>query len=56
MSTAHRYLASGNNTIDSENVIDFYDNAQFNGLSRIETGQFYLSLYYTDRDDFLYYR
>lgn len=52
----HRYLASGNNTIDSENVIDFYESAQFDGLSRIEMGPLYLTLYYTDRNDFLYYR
>ncbi|XP_067217266.1 dynein regulatory complex subunit 7 [Linepithema humile] len=52
----HRYLASGNNTIDSESVIDFYVSAQFDGLSRIEIGPLYLTLYYTDRDDFLYYR
>ncbi|XP_011641883.1 dynein regulatory complex subunit 7-like [Pogonomyrmex barbatus] len=53
---AHRYFASGSNSIDSERAIDFYDSAQFDGLSRIELGPLHLTQYYKNREDFLYYR
>lgn len=53
---AHRYLASNNDSIEGERTIDFYDSAQFNGLSRIEMGRLYLTEHYVDREDLLYYR
>lgn len=52
----NRYLASDIASIDNEGAIDFYDSAQFDGLSRIEMGPLYLTQYYTNREDFLYYR
>ncbi|KAH0945001.1 hypothetical protein HN011_003354 [Eciton burchellii] len=52
----HRYIASKNETIDSERVIDFYDRAQVDGLSRIDTGPLHLTQHYVDREDLLYYR
>ncbi|CAL1679691.1 unnamed protein product [Lasius platythorax] len=53
---ANHYLASDTASIDNERAIDFYDSAQFDGLSRIETGPLHLTQYYTNREDFLYYR
>ncbi|KAM0725854.1 Dynein regulatory complex subunit 7 [Formica fusca] len=53
---ANRYLASDIASIDNERAIDFYDSVQFDGLSRIEMGPLYLTQYYTNREDFLYYR
>ncbi|XP_070159520.1 dynein regulatory complex subunit 7 [Polyergus mexicanus] len=53
---ANRYLASDIASIDNERAMDFYDNVQFDGLSRIEMGPLYLTQYYTNREDFLYYR
>ncbi|XP_011352287.1 dynein regulatory complex subunit 7 [Ooceraea biroi] len=53
---AHRYLASKNDSIDSERVVDFYDSAQFDGLSRIEMAPLHFTQHYVDREDFLYYR
>ncbi|XP_018394490.1 PREDICTED: dynein regulatory complex subunit 7 isoform X2 [Cyphomyrmex costatus] len=52
----HRYLASDNDSINSERTIEFYDNVQFDGLSRIEIGPLYLTQHYVDREDFVYYR
>ncbi|XP_072742511.1 dynein regulatory complex subunit 7 [Anoplolepis gracilipes] len=52
----NRYLASDTASVDNERVIDFYDSAQFDGLSRIEMGPLHLTQYYTNREDFLYYR
>ncbi|XP_025156088.1 dynein regulatory complex subunit 7, partial [Harpegnathos saltator] len=53
---AHRYLAHSIDAIDSERMIDFYDNARFDGLLRIEIDPFHLTQHYVDREDFLYYR
>ncbi|XP_028050974.2 dynein regulatory complex subunit 7 [Monomorium pharaonis] len=53
---AHCYLTSDSDSINNERTIDFYDSAQFDGLSRIEAGPLYLTQYYVDREDFLYYR
>ncbi|XP_025988502.2 dynein regulatory complex subunit 7 [Solenopsis invicta] len=53
---AHRYLAFDCDSVSDERTIDFYDSAQFDGLSRIETGPLYLTQHYVDREDFLYYR
>lgn len=53
---AHCYLASDSDSINGERTIDFYDIAQFDGLSRIEIGPLYLTQHYVDREDFLYYR
>lgn len=53
---AHYYVASRSDAIDSERAIDFYDIAQFDGLSRVEMDSLHLTQHYIDRDDFLYYR
>ncbi|XP_024880776.1 dynein regulatory complex subunit 7, partial [Temnothorax curvispinosus] len=53
---AHRYSASNGDLINGERTIDFYDSAQFDGLSRIEIGPLYLTQHYVDREDLLYYR
>ncbi|EFN62109.1 Coiled-coil domain-containing protein 135 [Camponotus floridanus] len=53
---ADRYLASDTGSIDNERAIDFYDDAHFEGLSRMEMGPLYLTQYYRNREDFLYYR
>ncbi|KAL0118701.1 hypothetical protein PUN28_009396 [Cardiocondyla obscurior] len=53
---AHRYLTSAPDSLDEERTINFYNNAQFDGLSRIETGPLYLTQHYMDREDLLYYR
>ncbi|KAL6423248.1 hypothetical protein ACFW04_010127 [Cataglyphis niger] len=52
----NRYLASDIPSIDNERTIDFYDSVRFDGLLRIEMDQLYLTQYYTNREDFLYYR
>lgn len=54
--SAHRYLASDKDSIDGERRIDFYDSAQFDGLSCTEMGPLYLTQHYVDREDLLYYR
>ncbi|TGZ56490.1 dynein regulatory complex subunit 7 [Temnothorax longispinosus] len=53
---AHHYPASNGDSINGERTIDFYDSAQFDGLSRIEIGPLYLTQHYVDREDLLYYR
>lgn len=54
--SAHRYLESNGDSIEGERTIDFYDSAQFDGLSRIEMGRLHLTEHYVDREDLLYYR
>ncbi|XP_024935965.1 dynein regulatory complex subunit 7 isoform X1 [Cephus cinctus] len=50
----HRYFANGNNAVDQERTLEFYDNVRLDGLSRIEMQLSFLEQTYIGRDDLLY--
>ncbi|XP_020282384.1 dynein regulatory complex subunit 7 isoform X2 [Pseudomyrmex gracilis] len=52
----HEYPMHDDDGLYNKRVIEFYKGGRFDGLLRIEVDPLYLTQYYVDREDFLYYR
>ncbi|KAF2899788.1 hypothetical protein ILUMI_06398, partial [Ignelater luminosus] len=52
----HSYKCGHNSTVEAVRVIEFYHEARYDGLTKLELDAMYLTEHYVEREDRIYYR